>query len=189
MFGNPSEEDIRKIHTEINQLANQRFVLSTFAITLFSVVVAWQLRVKVEKFETLTYVAYSFQTLLAILYFVNFHLLRKCRMLTSYLVISETSQFEIDWIKYRNRFNYFGYTTAQATVYGLLSLLTGLMPWIFSGQYRDSTTEDIFTLILYPILFSLFCIILMLFVHTQRFEDRAARNWESLKEEDDEKKN
>jgi hypothetical protein len=37
----PSQEDERKLHNEINQIVNQRFILTTLALTLFGVLIAW----------------------------------------------------------------------------------------------------------------------------------------------------
>ena len=42
MLQGPSTED-RKLHSEVNQIVNQRFQLATIAITIFGVVVAWLL--------------------------------------------------------------------------------------------------------------------------------------------------
>jgi hypothetical protein len=34
----PTTEDIRKIHAEVNQLVNQRFLLTTLGITVYGLV-------------------------------------------------------------------------------------------------------------------------------------------------------
>jgi hypothetical protein len=37
----PTPEDERKLHAEINQIGNQRFLLTTLSLTLFGVLTAW----------------------------------------------------------------------------------------------------------------------------------------------------
>jgi plastocyanin domain-containing protein len=37
----PCDNDITKLHSEINQYINQRLVVTTNAITLFGVVIGW----------------------------------------------------------------------------------------------------------------------------------------------------
>ena len=37
----PNSEDVIKINSEINQIVNQRFVITTTAITVFGVMIAW----------------------------------------------------------------------------------------------------------------------------------------------------
>ena len=39
----PTSEDLRKIHAEVNQVANHRFLITTLGITLFGVVMAWMI--------------------------------------------------------------------------------------------------------------------------------------------------
>ena len=39
----PDTEDKSKIHNEINQIVNQRFILTTFAVTVFGVIIVWLL--------------------------------------------------------------------------------------------------------------------------------------------------
>src|SRR4051812_47229350 len=37
----PTKEDLVKIHEEINQINNQRFIITTLSITVFGVTLAW----------------------------------------------------------------------------------------------------------------------------------------------------
>jgi hypothetical protein len=36
----PDPDDVRKLHAEINQIVNQRFLITTLSITVFGVLIA-----------------------------------------------------------------------------------------------------------------------------------------------------
>jgi hypothetical protein len=41
ILNGPTPEDKQKIHSEVNQIVNQRLLLTTLAVTIFGVMVAW----------------------------------------------------------------------------------------------------------------------------------------------------
>jgi len=45
----PNNEDMRKVHGEINQIVNQRFLITTLAITMFGVIGAWMIPESTQK--------------------------------------------------------------------------------------------------------------------------------------------
>lgn len=125
-------EDVKKLHLEIAQLAQQRFVLTTLAVSAFGAVVTWQLSPAVGGNHPLQHALFhmiGLQVLLLFLFLVNYSLLRKCRTLSTYLIVRKWSQWERDWQKFRENVDmYMGYTITQGAVYFFLFVLSMASP-------------------------------------------------------------
>ena len=138
----PLDKDVEKIHSEVNQLVNQRFILCTLAITIFCVFVAWLIPRNVPKAQsTVGGFVYIVSILLSLMIFTIglLHNLLKgmMRVFTSYLVVTEKSAWEIDWERYRKD-PYFGYSKAQTIVFLVLNIFAVLFPFIFAIVYSQS---------------------------------------------------
>lgn len=138
----PSPEDQRKIHSEINQIVNQRFLITTAAITVLGVVGAWLIpKTAPSSSSPLGGFIFFGSVLLLIILFALFlysHFLRgMLRTLTSYLIVTKTSQWESAWSEYRKT-KYFGYTDAQTTVFIFLGLIASAYPFMLALIYSLS---------------------------------------------------
>jgi hypothetical protein len=136
----PRDEDIRKIHAEVNQLVNQRFVLTTLAITAFGVVMAILVpRTSPVAGEKVAGFVFLLTTVLSLLLFSLFllsHLLRgMLRVFTTYLKVTGTSNWEADWGRYRCS-RYLGYTKPQTLIFLMLNGLAIAFPFFIVWTYQ-----------------------------------------------------
>lgn len=136
----PSPEDLRKIHAEVNQLVNQRFLLTTLAITVFGVVVAWFIPKSPmhpgDRVGGLTLGGSVLLLALLFLLYFHSHLLRgMLRVFTSYLVETKSSGWEQDWAAYRADKKHWAYTKPQTLVFMVLGVLAILFPVFLAVLY------------------------------------------------------
>ena len=91
----PTTEDSQKLHSEINQLVNQRFVLTTLAVTIFGAFTAWQIQ-NAAGAATYATTTWWFAGLLQVLMFLLFLLghFQTCmlRTITTYLDVTGASR-------------------------------------------------------------------------------------------------
>lgn len=138
----PSPEDLRKIHAEITQIVNQRFLITTFAITVFGIIGAWLIPKNTPAVGSdlglFTFAGSILLTLLLFALYLFSHFLRgMLRIFTSYLLVTETSAWEYDWKRYRG-VKYLGYTKAQTIVFLVLGVLSTIFPIVIAGVYSLS---------------------------------------------------
>jgi len=124
------ENDLRKIHAEVNQIVSQRFQLTTLAILVFAGVCGWA-ATGVARPGGVTVEVVSLVTLLLILvlgcifaYFMR--LLGMMRVFTIYLEEKYGSHWETDWREYRHDSQsrtYWGYSKASTAVFVALGPL------------------------------------------------------------------
>jgi len=129
-----SPEDQRKLHAEINQIINQRFLLTTLAVTVFGIIAAWLLpKERPQPGTSVGLFTYAGSILLITLLFVLFFFLHRLRAmsktLAAYLVVTKQSRWEQDWAEYRKK-GYFGYTEVQAIVFPVLGGLAAAIPFL-----------------------------------------------------------
>ena len=153
-------EDVRKLHGEINQITNQRFLLTTLAVTVFGVVTAWLVprsgagSASAASDSGMSYVtATVLLVLLFLLYVVSHTLKRTLRTLTTYLEVFELSEWEGHWKVYRKD-GYYAYTQTQTTFFIVLGALVAAfclaMQWPSAQQSEACVAAAVF--ILYVIL-------------------------------------
>jgi hypothetical protein len=136
----PTQEDLRKIHAEVNQLVNQRFLLTTLAITVFGVVIALLVpRTPPTQDGMLGGFVLLLAALLSVLLFALFllsHLYKgMIRVFTTYLKVTGASNWEKDWGSFRQS-PYLGYTKPQTLVFLILNLLTIAYPFLMAWVYN-----------------------------------------------------
>ncbi|MBA3030226.1 MAG: hypothetical protein FP814_02510 [Desulfobacterium sp.] len=163
MTGTLDSEEKRKLHSEINQLVNQRFVLNGAAITLFGVITAWA----IPKNQSLpdpnaAKLAFTASILLIILLFALYlvsHLARlTTRTLTTYLIVRGESQWECDWKNYRDKKSYIAYTKSQTLLFLVLGFLSTIAPLIFLSIFKITLNpkEALYALVLFELLYTVF---------------------------------
>ena len=135
----PTCDDVRKIQAEINQLVNQRFLLTTIAITAFGVVTGMLVpRTPPLAGSPEGGFIFVMSTILSILLFSLFLLSHfykgMSRVYSMYLVVTEKSTWEADWKKYRKD-RYLGYTKPRTIIFLMLNALTTAFPTLLSIVY------------------------------------------------------
>ena len=135
----PNPEDQRKLHAEINQIGNQRFLLTTLALTSFGLLIAWMVpRPFPSPGNDLGAFPFAISTILSLLLFGIYiwsHLLKNTlRIFTSYLVDASASQWEMDLIEFRLQ-PYFAHTSPQSLVFLFLNLIGVLFPFLLAAIF------------------------------------------------------
>jgi hypothetical protein len=138
MSEKPSTEDTRKIHAEINQIVNQRYLLATFSITMFGAMLALFFPKNLPNpNEAVGSIVIGgcilLIFLLLLVYIISHLLLGKLRVLSSYLRATDSSVWEIHWEKYNRKFpEKWGYTRAITLVFMMLGLTAFGMPFFIA---------------------------------------------------------
>ena len=182
----PNDSDVRKIHREVNQIVNQRLLLTTLAVTIFGAVMAWiipedPLPANSEIGGFIYTASMLLSTLLFALFLLAHHLTSMLRIFTTYLQETETSNWEIDWKTYRDRFAYIGYTKPQSAIFLLLIIIVGIFPFILWLAYPitiEPRTGEIISVILTLAYTSL--VAGMGFSRWFAREDELRRKWKEL---------
>ena len=95
------EPDRFKIHNEINQCGNQRFLLTAGAVALFGTVARYLLpsttEARFDEVITATCVSSAYSLILAALFYQSRQLRRVIRNLSTYLRAKKWSEWERDW--------------------------------------------------------------------------------------------
>jgi len=134
----PTTEDQRKLHAEITQIANQRFLLAIFAVTTFGVVEGWILPKLPTKLGGGFVFANSIILCLLIfsLFMLNYGLAQMQRVFTTYLIVTDASKWEQDWKRFRGERPYWGYTRSFTLwVYVFLIIVSTGLPFIWPDIY------------------------------------------------------
>jgi hypothetical protein len=139
----PNEQDQRKLHAEITQIANQRVTLVTVAIALLGVVLAWTFPRELPSGgaasasaaaagKVIASTAFYSSALLYVLFFVifwyNFRLTRNLRMFTTYLMVTGASVWERHAVAYRQVHGSRVYTFPQAWMFVVLGTIVAVAP-------------------------------------------------------------
>jgi hypothetical protein len=137
----PTQEDIRKLHSEVNQIVNQRLTVTTLSVTVFAVIIAWLIpRDSVGIATEVGLFRFAAVILLIVVLFSLFllthHLSAMLRLITTYLEITDASIWEKDWSTYRKQYRYIGYTIPQAMIFLLLGVLSTVFPLLLGLAYK-----------------------------------------------------
>lgn len=140
----PTNEDVEKIHLEVNQIVNQRLVLTSLAPTIFGVMASWIVSKPASDIKDLGLFIYLIPILilavLLILFFLTYNLSKMLRIFSTYLDVNSTSNWEKDWANYRKHFFYLGYTKSQAIIFFVLGLASTVFPFLLVKIF--SLSED-----------------------------------------------
>ena len=181
----PTSEDKSKIHSEVNQIVHQRFLLCTAAITLFGVVIAWLIpKSPLPEGSPIGCLYFYVSTLLSILLFSIFilyiSLKRMLRVFTTYLIVTDSSNWEKDYQRFRKS-PYQAYTKPQTFVFLILNGVAILFPHFLGLIYSLSFKPTMGLCIQLSVGF-----ITILFMFGMGFlrwfdnEESVRRRWESL---------
>jgi len=180
----PDTEDRRKIHLEVNQLVNQRLLITSLAVTVFAAITAWLIpKSSPAPGSDLGAFVYIASILLVVALFALFFLMhiftRMLRIFTTYLIVTDASGWEKDWVTYRSKFPYLGYTKPLAGMFILLGIAATLFPLLLRLAYPVT---------LRPIGGLIFCVIVGLFyvAGVYYFGRKEGGSWRALWEHEDE---
>ena len=138
---NQQPEDQRKLHAEVTQIANQRILVTLFAITTFGVVQGWILPQISHTLGTdVGGFVFGISIVLCLIIFglflLNHSLGQVRRIFTSYLVVTGASKWEQDWKRYRHKFGTTAYTKPFTFyVFVGFELITTFLPFIWPEVY------------------------------------------------------
>jgi Na+/melibiose symporter-like transporter len=126
-----AENDLGKLHSEINQIVQQRFYLTTIAVIIFGTVCGWMTselgKDKPIDWRFVFLAEFLLIAILSGLYVYFMLLLGMMRVLTVYVKEKYQSPWEKDWQKYRKEKNsrqYLGYSKAGTLVFQILGGLS-----------------------------------------------------------------
>lgn len=129
------DEDVRKVHAAVNQIDNQRTLLSILAITVFGTSAGWWVS-KTPQPGSDASLLFIFSmilvTVLLLIFYYSFCLKRFLRVFTTYLIIKNASDWETDMQKFRNecRSNIEWHERPQAMVFLVLGIAAGALPFV-----------------------------------------------------------
>ncbi len=138
------DNDLKKLHAEVNQIVSQRFQLTNLAILVFAAICGWatssinrQGGIGIEYVSVITVLVIL---VLGTIFFYFMLLLGMMRIFTVYLEEKFGSHWESDWHEYRQQPSsrqYFGYSKAGASVFLLLGPLAVafflMLSWLSGG--------------------------------------------------------
>jgi hypothetical protein len=131
----PTPEDERKLHAEINQIVNQRFLLTTLALTLFGVLTAWMVPKDGAHDADIGPFPFAISIVISVLlfsiYFWSHMLKTMMRVLTSYLAETGKSGWEVDWREFRQD-GYSAHTKPQTIIFLVLITMSTIFPFVLS---------------------------------------------------------
>ena len=134
-MGSPEPADVSRLHAEINQIVNQRFVLTTLAITVFAAAIVWMIPKDIQPAPGPVTFPFMMSTILSSLLFAIYlwsHLLKHVmRIWTEYLIAAGKSKWEVDWSAYRAT-RYFAYTKASTIMFLLLLAIGNAFPFLLA---------------------------------------------------------
>src|SRR5260370_16579255 len=183
----PTQEDERKLHAEVNQIVNQRFLLTTLALTLFGVLTAWMVpKDNVHSTDIGTF-PFAISTVLSILLFSIYlwgHLLKNTMgVFKSYLAEFEKSNWELDWPEYRQQ-RYSAHTAPQTVVFLILIAIGIIFPFGLSAVFELKITPSVVLPATAAVFIGLIVaglIYLMAFNNLWNAEERIIKRWKKLR--------
>lgn len=184
----PTDSDVSKLNSEINQYINQRLIVTTTAITIFGVSIGWI----VYGSSTPTGIEVKPITLLIpiilmILLFTMFLycqvILGNIRIISVYLRATKKSNWEIAYQDYEKMFPYFTQDTMFSIIFGVLGIsiaaIVGIIWLCFPSQNDVSFFAGIFATLCF-----IYLIVIYLTYRKKILnfgtDDHIYRNWKQL---------
>jgi hypothetical protein len=182
----PEPDDVRKLSTEITQIVHQRFLVTTTAITIFGVVIAWTLpQVPRTVGDPVGPLIFALAVLLEVLLFALYlwgHILKiVMRTFTTYLIVTGKSGWEADWEEFRKK-TYFGYTKMQTLIFIILEAMTLGLPFLLANIFSLNYFDPMPGFILCLLLGAIFVLVIWLIGYHKLWdqEEQAKHRWTEL---------
>jgi hypothetical protein len=162
----PTDSNVSKLNSEINQYINQRLIVTTTAITIFGVSIGWIVygsstptRIEVKP------ITFLIPIILIILLFTMFLycqvILGNIRIISVYLRATKKSNWEIAYQHYEKMFPYFTQDNMFSIIFGVLGIsiaaIVGIIWLGFPSQNDVSFFAGIFVTVcfIYVIIYAL----------------------------------
>jgi hypothetical protein len=184
-----NKEEYGKISSEINQVVNQRFIISTFTITIFGVFSAWVISKDFEgKQELILLSSVIIMLILVALFYYSLSLKRYIRTLTSYMVVNFNSDWERQWYLFRQTNKTKAYSNIQSIIFLLLGTINILITLTII-PLTDFNSSIISVLFLSISIIYIGFILLIGFRDKKRFEKELIIKWKETLQLDKKKYN
>lgn len=122
---------ITKIHNEVNQLNNQRFLILMSSITASGVIESWCVAIPVGRIGDAFILTSVLILVLLAMCNLAYAISRMQRILTSYLRMTGLSTFELDWARFLDRHRDIPrYSKPIARILFLIGILANAICWI-----------------------------------------------------------
>jgi hypothetical protein len=181
----PNDDDVRKLHAEINQIINQRFLLCTAAITIFGILLAWMIPKSApppeQQMDSFIFIVATMLSIIIFsIYILSHALKRTIRILTNYLVVTKKSTWEIDFLRYRQE-SYSLYSKPQTVIYLIINFVGSAFPYILIITY-GLRIGSIAAPLLGAIVFSITELLIVLIGYYELFDNerRSTERWNKL---------
>lgn len=187
MLQKPTDEDIRKLHGEVNQITNQRFLLATLAVTVFGIIATWIMKEPPASNGEIGWFRYLASIILLIVLFSLYYLMHKLRAMlrtiSSYLIETESSGWEIDWRNFRKE-PYSSYTKAHTLLFIILGIIAMFIPFAIPFDSRLTAGPRLIALsvLVIGVMYFIF-LIGMGFYDWFDSENSAEKRWKELNNE------
>lgn len=169
--------DTTKLHNEINQIKNQRFLLTTSAITVYGIVSGWlNSKVDVHSYTLVTFLSTLLYIILFLFFIYNNDLKETLMIISSYLVATKNSKWEKNYALFQEKriksMKKIASSLAivQSTVYFILGAAIFFYPFIFTTNYFQQ--KDFF----YLHAFFSFCYFFLLIAVYRRTKKNYSKN-------------
>ncbi len=182
-----NKSDVTKIHSEINQILNQRYNFIAIAITIFGFfVTSFNFKDKLHFSDNGLAITIVFLVILSILNYFIAILTRQFRLLRTYLIVKKLSNWESDYSNFVNKNKGAGYTSSLRFLLVILGL--GMLFVSFLEQYSSMSFDiRIWSYLYGPGLYMLIGLIylLIVFVLADKFagnsqEEELIKKWEGV---------
>lgn len=135
------DQDKQKLHNAINQIDNQRLVLTTLAITFFGTGIGWWMgKTPAEGPDVrFTYIfSFALMAVLFLLFLYSMFLKRMLRTFSTYLILQDASTWEKDRFEFRTseEFHIEWHERADFVVFLCLGLAAALFPILVLYLYK-----------------------------------------------------
>ena len=188
----PTDSDVSKLNSEVNQYLNQRLVVTTTAITIFSVSIGWIVYgsstptgIEVKPITFLIPIISIFLLFTMFLYCQV--ILVNIRIITAYLRYTQKSNWEIAYQQYEKKFPYkFTQDNMFSIIFGVLGLsIAAIVVIIWLGF--PSQNDVNFLAVIFIILWLVYSILILLNYSNGIFnfsnDDKIFQKWKELFEE------
>jgi len=195
----PTTEDINKLHAEINQYINLRFLVVMTAVSLFGVLAGFILAsVVANSGQNSASAITPLISVVSIIIYIMLHILtgllfQDLTLLTSYLRITGSSKWEIDYFEYENsphaKWWKFGLDRTIHFTFCLLVILTFVLSlciaWVF-GHIDSESYQRAYYLNVIVFIFAIIYLLMSAFgkVPFRRTEKEWEKIWKKIDDPD-----
>lgn len=168
-----------KLHSEVSQIVNHRFLLTTIAVTVFAISSGWivphveNIR-HIEEATTISVMSAVLTVIMLILYWQSHYLRKVLRTFTAYLIVVDKSQWEMDWHSFRSFHDRDAHndTKSQILAYVCFCFIFALYPLIITAIMVNTVGAYQWFALVWGVAAAIGIIL-----HTYRYEEHCERRF------------